>query len=289
MGTTIETVIEEGIQGRNERCEYAGEMETGTAVVPVVDAPVGGTGESKLLEVFLCIADASRPEFTREAAKHWVSQHRVKEIELTILSPQGEWSAIMDLLPTLEESGVTMVKLGGPSAERPGGFQRDRRVWAQMLAKGLWYIVADDDCLPVGETFLDRATDLIKSHPKAQEFGVLSAWPQNAKIYPWRPPKDEYSREVVLDEQIMEHVNVGGIRFIQRMAHPKTMEEWDAQPPAHEVDGKFRYDQQHAVMLRRKGYRVGYMKDVMMVHLGERKREDDSGHPEHPGEPDFQV
>ena len=131
-------------------------------------------------------------------------------------------------------------------------FQRERRIEAERRATGEIYCVADDDCLiHAGAAAVDEARRQADRHPA---FATLSATPQNANIRDWTP--EEYTPQS--DDAVQEHFSVGGIRFMRKGA----MTEW---PP---LTGKH-YDGTQCQWLREHGWRVGYLRGVTMLHLGE--------------------
>jgi len=134
-------------------------------------------------------------------------------------------------------------------------FNRERRINAEQEAKGPVYILTDDDMLPQGDAFVKRGLDVMAGHP---DFAILSAWPEPATIHPWTSegytPYEDY--------EVMEHVSVGGLRFCRKGALTK----W----PSADGPG---YDMEHCIALRATGHRVGYMKHVRALHLGEGKSE----------------
>jgi hypothetical protein len=134
-------------------------------------------------------------------------------------------------------------------------FQRDRRIWVDSrLAKGEIYVLTDDDCLLAMQPVFQYPERILSLMTQYGEFGILSMMPTNADIYPWRPE----NREVIEDEEVMEHISVGGIRICVAGC----LDEW----PESEYVG---YDQTHCAALREAGWRVGYMKNIPMNHLGE--------------------
>jgi hypothetical protein len=135
-----------------------------------------------------------------------------------------------------------------PKVGVEGEFQKERRVVADDLG-GSIYIVADDDCLFLGS--VGKSLELMRSHPG---FAILSAKPINAKINLWTP--EDY--ETCQTDDVQEHVSVGQIRFCRKGA----LTEW----PAFVGPG---YDREHCNALRDAGWRVGYMQDIKMNHLGE--------------------
>jgi hypothetical protein len=130
-------------------------------------------------------------------------------------------------------------------------FQRQRRVEADRKAQNAhksFYVVADDDCLiSHPRPFLEDAIEVLKTHP---EFAILSLWPTNSVLGKWKAD-DFPGYEVFEDAEVMEHVNVGGVRICRTGC----LEEW---PEMHRK--LWSYDAQHAEALREAGYRVGYLK-----------------------------
>lgn len=147
----------------------------------------------------------------------------------------------------------------------PHEFQRERRIYADEAAQGPFYILTDDDCLPIEADISLRAfrhslaigLETLKGHP---EFAILSAFPANATIHRWTPPPEKYLPYE--DLQVMEHVSVGGLRVIRRGSMTKG---W---PP---LDSNLHYDALHCSALRAAGWRVGYCQFFRCDHLGEGK------------------
>lgn len=142
------------------------------------------------------------------------------------------------------------IKLLFPENAKVVDFQLERRKIADSDAKGSIYVVADDDCLPQAQPFVAEAIEIMERHPN---FGMLSLWPDNEKINRWTP--EDYAPYE--DEDIMEHVSVGGIRFCRK----GIIKQW----PSQSQNG---YDGQHGEAMRLAGYRVGYLKHLTMTHLG---------------------
>ena len=143
-----------------------------------------------------------------------------------------------------------------PSSD-PISFQRDRRIEAEQLGKD-FYIVADDDCLPdtSKEDFISEGLRMLKKHP---EFAMLAPLPSNENIVEWTPDERLDRYKTVSDEEVMEHVSIGGIRFC-RKGCLKTY------PPINrELPG---YDWIHGDALRKAGKRVGYIRSLRFNHLG---------------------
>lgn len=149
-----------------------------------------------------------------------------------------------------EEPGVEVIVLGCTPDER-STFQRDRRIRAADGAAEP-YFLADDDCLPQRQPFAHEALVILNRHP---EFHHLSLWP-SFHVEPWRP---QNGYDVFEDDEVMEHVSVGGIRICR-----PNPEGWTW--PAMAGVG---YDFQHAKEARRHGMRVGLIKRIRYNHLGE--------------------
>lgn len=159
-----------------------------------------------------------------------------------------------------------------------GVSQLYRRTVAENNAETDIYVLADDDCLPQAEPFLDEGVRILEEH---SDFAILSMMPTNCKINPWKPDVllvkgvpmtnigpggfvqvEDYSDVRPLipyeDADVMEHVSVGGIRFCRKGC----LEEW----PPFVGPG---YDREQCDALRAAGFRVGYFKNLTMLHLGE--------------------
>jgi hypothetical protein len=109
---------------------------------------------------------------------------------------------------------------------------------------GAWFVVADDDCLPFGRHFVERALTVAETHP---DFGVLAA----ADVTGPSPP-DAGNREV------LESHAVGGICFVSPRCPTFDFET----ARASETDGA-RY-----ALVQSAGLKEGYMTRVRMNHLG---------------------
>lgn len=140
-------------------------------------------------------------------------------------------------------------------------FQRERRIAAEQQAESQFYVLSDDDCLlETCHPHLERAVEIMRDHP---DFAMISWLPINCDIVPWNPPEEEWGDlvdgTVYDDDEIMEHVNVGGIRLIRKgaMLHWPDMDE-----------GSKTYDQIHCSTLRDAGWRSGYFKTLRQLHLG---------------------
>lgn len=177
-----------------------------------------------MTDVFFCSAPLSdeREEMAQRTIQAWLS------------------------IPNLRVHYLTPVSLGCSLEE----FQRERRIHAEQEAKGDIYVVADDDCLPLGGgDYVERAIYTMRRYP---QYAILSAWPLNAKINPWEAATQPDTPDV------MGHVSVGGIRFCRK----GTLVGW----PSQSGPG---YDMQHCEAIRAIGSHVGYFHTIHMRHLGE--------------------
>jgi hypothetical protein len=137
--------------------------------------------------------------------------------------------------------GVELLRLG--AAEH---FHNARYGMPAARSSGRPYVVADDDCLPLGRNFLNRAVHVAQAHP---EYGVLAA-------------SDVVAPDGMLSApgstEVRDSHAVGGIclvspscpRFDFRVDHPAY------------ADGA------RDAQVRRAGLREGRMVGVRMNHLG---------------------
>ena len=139
---------------------------------------------------------------------------------------------------------------GNPSFRIPAErMQRERRIRADELAKSDIYIVADDDCMPIGPDFIARGVAVMEAHP---DFAVLAA--RNCHEKNDEPP---YVGRYI-DDDVWEAHAVGGIRFCRKGA----VKHWPESVSAGS------YDCQHHEGIVASGMRAGYMRRVTMNHLG---------------------
>ena len=146
-------------------------------------------------------------------------------------------------------------------------FQRERRVEAEkraIVAQKPFYVLSDDDTLIAHpDPFLPEAVQTMREHP---EFAILSLWPSNSVLGKWKAD-DLPGYEPYEDDEVMEHVSVGGIRICRTGAVP--LAEWPEMHPK-----LWSYDAQQGTAFRDAGYRVGYLKRKpgqdypAMNHLG---------------------
>lgn len=122
-------------------------------------------------------------------------------------------------------------------------FQSWRRAEAERLAiaaHAYSYIIADDDCMPLGSQFIERCQDLIARYT---DFAILGT--------------EDYCAPYGEDE-IYETSTAGGINVIRRgvlQFPPYTGQTWDGCAQGEQV--------------RAKGFRVGRMRDVRRNHFGD--------------------
>ena len=178
-----------------------------------------------MLDLFFCSASKSkhRHKMANRCMKRW-GQEKVRHIAI---DPDGLHCSLRD-------------------------FQSLRRIHADHGAAGEIYIVADDDCLLLDDVQVEAAVEVMERNPA---FAILSLWPSNATIMPWTPG-DGY--EPIINEDVLEHVSVGGVRFCRK----GILADWPKQ-------GGPGYDAEHCAAIRQAGYRVGYFRKFGMEHLGE--------------------
>ncbi len=159
-----------------------------------------------------------------------------------------------------EEPGSKLIVLAPTLLNcSPYDFQKKRRIEAEAIATAQYpdtdfYVLADDDCLPESpEPFLDKAAEMMALYP---QFAVLAGWPTNSEPVPWTPDWPEYG-PAVSDENVMEHVSVGGIRFRRKIPDF----EWPDQLAKT-------YDSQEAEGFRKLGLRSGFLRNIRYNHLG---------------------
>jgi hypothetical protein len=192
-----------------------------------------------MIDCFVCVNPVSELRFGMAVAS--IEAWRHYPVALTILHPTPGGGYYHPAWNTIPKIGVT------------GEFQVERRVIADTDGTSI-YILADDDCLFLSS--VGQALELMRVYP---DFAILSALPINAKINRWNPENHILSHDCsMIASPVVEHTSVGGIRFCRKGA----LKEW----PAFRGPG---YDREHCEALRDAGWRVGYMNDVKMNHLGE--------------------
>lgn len=119
-------------------------------------------------------------------------------------------------------------------------FQQWRRAEAERLTSTEFYILADDDCMPLGNRFLERCEALMRKYP---EFAILGT--------------EDYCAPYGKDE-IYETATGGGINVIRKgiIEVPQfNGQTWDGCAQGQQI--------------RAKGYKVGRMRDVRRNHYGD--------------------
>lgn len=180
-----------------------------------------------MIEVFFCTMPLTeeRQEISDRMLQWWGDQH----VKLRVLTPKG---------------------IGSTEEE----FNRKRRIYADTYAQEWAYILTDDDCELLSPKMIWAGIEDLSTY---DEFGILSAMPQNATINYWTPK----IYEPFNNHEIMEHVSVGGLRFVRAGCMTKG---W----PEAERKG---YDQEHCQRLRECRWRSGYSLKAKMFHHGEGK------------------
>jgi len=119
-------------------------------------------------------------------------------------------------------------------------FQQERRRMAEDKAQTDFYIIADDDCMPLGKNFLERCEDLMRRYP---EYALLGTEDYCAPFGP---------------TEIYETKTGGGINVIRKgiiEVPPFNGQTWDSCAQGEQI--------------RAKGYKVGRMRDVRRNHFGD--------------------
>lgn len=136
-------------------------------------------------------------------------------------------------------------------------FNRHWRIEANRLASNEIYVLADDDIVIWNTQHLANGLALMQKYPT---FAILSAYPAPNVIQEWRPKEEQVKRPTITNEDVMEHYECGGFRFVRK---------WTMPSAAPISDGVTAYDREFCRWLRSKGYRVGYMRNVHAFHLGQ--------------------
>jgi hypothetical protein len=121
-------------------------------------------------------------------------------------------------------------------------FQGIRRAIAESKAKSDIYILAEDDCMPLGKRFLDAGLSLMAAYPR---YGVLAPTVLNG-VYEGAAYK--------YDGDVIEANSAGGINFTRK--------------GIIDLPTGFQDEMGQANALRLKGWKSGYMKNVKVNHLG---------------------
>ena len=119
-------------------------------------------------------------------------------------------------------------------------FQQWRRKAAEEQASTEFYVLADDDCMPLGKRFLERCEALMRKYP---EYAILGT--------------EDYCAPYGADE-IYETTTAGGINVVRKgiLEVPEYNDiTWDGTAQGQQI--------------RAKGYKVGRMRDVRRNHYGD--------------------
>jgi len=127
--------------------------------------------------------------------------------------------------------------------------QRARRMEADQLSSFYYYIVADDDCIPIGKYFIHQGMEMLDRYP---DFAMLSPISYEDPIGLWQQGR-------VDTKDLFEAGSIGGIRFCRQDA----LKGWPKQT-------RVGYDVEQGEALRRGGWKSGYLKELRMIHIGSR-------------------
>jgi hypothetical protein len=192
-----------------------------------------------MFDVFLCCDPIGRPE-----TPEWVRDLR---LEMSLLC-QHRW----EFEAGAKVRVVTPYTCKAHGLEMP--FQQARRMYADEMASGDIYVVADDDCLLTSDPTLLPVAGILEDNPKV---GILALKQekQAPMVRATVPAKDLYET----DDLIESHA-VGGIRFCRK----GIVEEW----PDISPDNPYQYDSQHGPAVSKAGYVSAYTKAYGMIHVG---------------------
>lgn len=144
-----------------------------------------------------------------------------------------------------EERGINL-KLVTPEVVKCSllHFQGARRLWAEERSESDIYILAEDDCLPLGRNFVERGMKVMERHP---EFATLSPM-----LLPFPP------QFTPLDDEVATGITSGGINFTRRGLIDKAV-----------INSRLPWDEcAQAEHLKEKGHLVGWMRNVKCNHTG---------------------
>jgi hypothetical protein len=124
----------------------------------------------------------------------------------------------------------------------------EHRIRAEEWSSTDIYCVADDDCMPLGNHFLERGLIVMEGNP---DFGLLAFSERGGEIGPIGAPWFE-------NDEVFETQSAGGIYLIRKglIRYPDSHPWFD--------------DVQTGELMKAAGYKVGYMKNVQMNHFGYR-------------------
>lgn len=133
--------------------------------------------------------------------------------------------------------------------ENPATFHISSKRFADDNATTDPYIIADDDCLPIGRDFVESGVRTLLEHPA---YGLLAA----------TSISDGFAREVadgpLIPPSIIERHAVGGICFVRRGVLSEM--KWD-----YEIG---QTDAAICEEIARRGFKTGILPRVKMNHLG---------------------
>jgi len=141
----------------------------------------------------------------------------------------------------------------------PDSYHVSSRKIAQLRAVGDVYVVIDDDCMPIGQDWLERGLEAMARHP---QFMALASWSINGEIIEKKcalPPPHPITYNV---DEIFEVESLGTPTFIRRFRPtgemlPLTIPEGDLGQYDATLSGAYR---QHG--------RIGMLRHVRHNHLG---------------------
>jgi hypothetical protein len=136
-------------------------------------------------------------------------------------------------------------------------FHMEAKRFAEEHAAGDVYIVADDDCLILGRTFVADGVRILRANPA---YGLLTAVSviENANlIAEWDTWSSDRSTAAAWPSEIIDRHSVGGVAFVRR----GILKTFAACEPRHT-------DETICREIEAAGFRVGVMPGVRMNHLG---------------------
>lgn len=136
------------------------------------------------------------------------------------------------------------------NTKNPGPYdasERNRRFHAEEMSKSDIYVLADDDILPLQKDFLARGEAILRAHP---DFGKICLY-----TIPDDPKRESGSFQ---DEDVYQVHGGGGVRFIRK----GIVEQWAP------IDGREGYDAPHCREFYKRGFKVGYFKNLTGLHIG---------------------
>lgn len=125
-------------------------------------------------------------------------------------------------------------------------FQLNHRSEAERAATTPVYCVADDDCMPLGNKFLEDGLAMMHRY---QDFGILALSERGGETVPLGGSWFE-------DDNVFETQSAGGIYLIRKgiLRCPSSHPWFD--------------DVQVGEQMKAAGFKVGYLKKVQFNHLG---------------------